>query len=82
MRDTDGFRTIYAFPETTALKRYAVKTSEKSICKIALGLLQPDPLGLCTLGAQEVTMKGVYRLPHAAASQCQTLCKLLVGDHE
>ena len=40
-----------------------------------------------TLGAQEVTMNAMYRLPHHAgvdycttvASQCQTLRELLVG---
>ena len=31
---------------------------------IALGLPRPDPLALCTLGAQEVTKNGMYRLPH------------------
>ena len=29
-----------------------------------LGLPPPDPLALCTLGAQEVTTNGIYRLPH------------------
>ena len=53
------------FPETTAFERYAVKTSEKGNCIIALGLPRPDPLALCTFGAQEVTSKGIYRLPHA-----------------
>ena len=47
------------------LERYAVKTSEKANCIIALDLLLPDPLTLCTLGAQEFTTKGVYQLPHA-----------------
>ena len=52
------------FPETTAFERYAVKTSEKANCLISLGLPRPDLLALCTLGAQEVTTNGMYRLPH------------------
>ena len=39
------------FPEMTSFERYAVKTSEKVNCIIALGLPRPDPLALCTLGA-------------------------------
>ena len=53
------------FPETTAFERYAVKKSEKANMHIALGLLRPDPLALCTLEAQEVTTNGMYYLPHA-----------------
>ena len=37
------------FPETTALERCAVKTSEKANMQIAQGLPWPDPLPLCTL---------------------------------
>ena len=32
---------------------------------ISTGLPPPGTLALCTLEAQEVTTKGVYRLPHA-----------------
>ena len=43
---------------------------------IVLGLPRPDPLALCTFGAQKVTTNGMYRLPHAiyytVASPCQT----------
>ena len=53
------------FPETTVFKRYAVKTSEKANMHNSAGLPRPVPLALCTLEAQEVTTKGVYRLPHA-----------------
>ena len=53
---------------------------------ISTGLPRLRPLALCILKAQEVTTKGVYRLPHAVsttvASLCQTLCELLAGDHE
>ena len=40
--------------------RYAAKTSEKANCLISLGLLRPDLLALCTLGAQ-VKSCGVIR---------------------
>ena len=55
------------FPETTAFERYryAVKTSEKANMNNRTGLSRPDPLALCTLGAQEVTTNGMYQLPHA-----------------
>ena len=77
--DTSGFRTTRAckpFHETTAFERYAVKTSN---CIIALGFPRPDPRSLCTLGAQEVTTNGMYRLSHTVASPCQTLRELLAG---
>ena len=53
------------FPETTAFERYAVKTSEKANMHNLTGLPRPDLLAPCTLGAQEVTTNGMYRLPHA-----------------
>ena len=40
-------------------------------------------LPLCILKAQDVTTKGMYRLPHAiyyVASPCQTFCELLAGE--
>ena len=57
-----------------------MNTSEKANMLIRTGLLRPGPLALCNLKAQEVTTKGVYRLPHAihcCASPCQTLHELL-----
>ena len=51
------------FPETTAFERYAVKTSKKGNIHNHAGLPRSDPLTLCTLEAQEITMKAVYQLP-------------------
>ena len=56
------------FPETVAFERYAVKTSEKANIHNPTGLPRPDPLALCTVEAQEITTKGVCRLPHALCS--------------
>ena len=50
------------FPETTAVERYPVK---KAHMHNRLDLPRPDPLALCTLGAQEVTTNAMYRLPLA-----------------
>ena len=47
------------FPETTAFESYAVSWKRQ----LYLGP-RPDPLALCTLETQEVTTKGLYRLPH------------------
>ena len=46
----------------------------------------PDLLALCTLGAQEVTTNGMYRLPHAIY-YCNHIARvrlreLLAGDRE
>ena len=42
----------------------ALKPSEQANMKIGTGLPRQGPLALCTLEAQEVTTKSVYRLPH------------------
>ena len=42
------------------------KASEQANMQISTGLPRPGQLALCTLEAQEVTMSGVYGLPHAA----------------
>ena len=67
MSDTNGFRTTYAslniFLEMTV--RESREKAKKPICIIKLGLPLPGSLSLCTLEAQEVTTKGVYRLLHA-----------------
>ena len=39
--------------------------SEKANMLIRTGLSRAGPFALCILKAQEVTTKGVYRLPHA-----------------
>jgi hypothetical protein len=42
-----------------------METSEKVNIYNYTGLRRTDPPALCTFDAQEVTMEGVYRLPHA-----------------
>ena len=61
------------------------KQAKKPICIIALDLLRPDPLALCTLGVQEVATRACINsrmLSTCAASLCETLRELLAGDHE
>ena len=53
------------FPEMTAFERYTMKTSKEANMHNHTGLLRPDLLALCTLGGQEVTTDGMYRLAHA-----------------
>ena len=43
----------------------ALKASEQANMQISTGLHWLRPLALCILKAEEVTMKDVYRLPHA-----------------
>ena len=66
MSDTNGFGTMRARKngvfERTAFGKYGVKTT------IALGLPQSGLLALRTFKAQQVTMEGVYRHPHASTS--------------
>ena len=70
LANTSGFRTTRAkraifLKRLRSIDSYAVKTSEKA----NVGLLWPDPLALCTLGAQEVTANGTYRLTHATTGK-------------
>ena len=53
------------FPEMTAFERYTVKTSKEANMHNHTGLPRPDLLALCTLGGEEVTTDGMYRLAHA-----------------
>ena len=48
----------------TVFERYAMK-SEKANKNNFSGLPRLGPLALCTLDAQEVTTKDMYRLTHA-----------------
>ena len=50
-----------------------------------MGLPRPDPLALCTLGAQEVTTYGMYRLPRAiyyCNYPVSDSPRATAGDHE
>ena len=59
--DTNGFiATLASFTNLLHSKLLREKQVNKLISKLAL------PLALCILKAQEVTMKGMYRLPHAS----------------
>ena len=53
------------FRKCAAFKSYGVKASEQANMQISTGLPRQDVLDLRTLEAQDVTTKGVYRLPHA-----------------
>ena len=54
--------------ETTALERYATKKAKRPMHNYAC-LPLPDPPCVCTLEAQEGTMKSVYLLPHAICNR-------------
>ena len=60
-----GRKTNGVFSETAAFGSYGVKHERKIQLLIRTGLPRAGPLALCILKAQEVTMKSVYRLPHA-----------------
>ena len=73
----------YHAPYTSARARVIAQNSAYHFTRDMLGLQRPCLLALCILKAQEVTTKGMYRLPHlstAVASPCQSLRELLVGD--
>ena len=55
------YRTDFIFNSEVMAR----KPSEQANILISTGLPRPGPLALRTLEAQEVTTKGVYRLPHA-----------------
>ena len=52
------------YDKNAAFESYGVKQSEGSNMQISTVLPRPRPLALCILKAQEVTTKGMYRLPH------------------
>ena len=59
--DTNGFiATLASFTNLLRSKLWHEKQVNKPISKLAL------PLALCILKAQEVTLKGMYRLQHAS----------------
>ena len=79
LREPEKYRGDY--PETTAFERYAVKSP---ICIIALDLLRPDPLVLCTYRRFKKTQRRACIdsriLSTAVASPCKTLRELLAGE--
>ena len=59
-----GQNMCRVFSETAVFGSYCMKHERKSQYANRTGLPRAGPLVLCILKTQEVTTKGVYRLPH------------------